>query len=123
MSTNAILSDRDINTSAPQANGQDGKPAPKSMDFHRQVLQSKLKEDESKVQYVSPSDGIMSPCTQKLSNYRNKAFLKAKPQSLFAKTSSKNLGLAPFTSIRTEEAEDAVEAPEAQSADMTTPAE
>lgn len=61
--------------------------------------------------YVSPSDNIMSPCTAKLSAYRNKHVMKyvpylfytdttnkiltiyrAKPKSLFAKASSKNLG-------------------------------
>ena len=60
--------------------------------------------------YVSPSDNIMSPCTAKLSAYRSKNFMKcaaprtqrstcnadrvrvrAKPQTLFAKASAKNM--------------------------------
>ncbi|TVY92237.1 hypothetical protein LAWI1_G002209, partial [Lachnellula willkommii] len=40
--------------------------------------------------YISPSDNIMSPCTAKLSAYRSKQVGKAKPKSLFAKTSAKN---------------------------------
>ncbi|KAL9135299.1 MAG: hypothetical protein Q9175_003521 [Cornicularia normoerica] len=63
----------------------------KSMEYHRQVLQSRLEEDKgldevgAKQVYVSPSDTIMSPCTAKLSAYKSKHFGKAKPQSLFAK--------------------------------------
>ncbi|MCJ1339378.1 hypothetical protein MMC09_004667 [Bachmanniomyces sp. S44760] len=93
-----VLASRDINTSAPAATNPDRKAAatindkaPKSMDYHRQVLASRLEEDKAKPTYISPSDTIMSPCTKKLSAYKNKHFMKAKPQSLFAKTSSKNL--------------------------------
>lgn len=75
--------------------------AVKTMDFHRQALQSKMenqpgqdeaaaagapaiaplhhkavskltKKDGSENNYVSPSDEIMSPCTAKLSAFRNK---------------------------------------------------
>ncbi|RDL35241.1 Uncharacterized protein BP5553_07172 [Venustampulla echinocandica] len=93
MSSN-VLADKDINTSAPEAGGakMDGKADVKSMDYHRQVLQSKLDQGQAKQSYVSPSDNIMSPCTAKLSAYRNKQIGKAvKPKSLFAKTSAKNL--------------------------------
>ncbi|KAK0636265.1 hypothetical protein B0T17DRAFT_518629 [Bombardia bombarda] len=62
----------------------------KSMEYHRQVLQSKMEEDEGK-QYVSPSDTIMSPCTAKLSAFRNKQVGKVKPKSLFAQASTKKL--------------------------------
>ena len=64
----------------------------KSMEYHRQVLQSKmdaqkyeaaaaaphhkavtkLTQDRSGNNYVSPSDEIMSPCTAKLNALRNK---------------------------------------------------
>ncbi|RQM06463.1 hypothetical protein DH86_00002314 [Scytalidium sp. 3C] len=64
----------------------------KSMEYHRQVLQSKIEEAKVNPTYVSPSDNIMSPCTAKLSAYRNKQVGKAKPKSLFAKASAKNLG-------------------------------
>ncbi|KAI9843259.1 MAG: hypothetical protein M1838_002716 [Thelocarpon superellum] len=90
-----VLSARDINAPIAAATAPgDGKTEIKSMDYHRQMLQSRLNEDQANKQYVSPSDGIMSPCTAKLSAYRNKHFMKAKPQSLFAKASSKNLGSA-----------------------------
>ncbi|KAL9070260.1 MAG: hypothetical protein Q9161_004953 [Pseudevernia consocians] len=90
------LASRDINTSAPSptklradqaSNTMDteGANKPKSMEYHRQVLQSRLEEDKAKQIYVSPSDTIMSPCTAKLSAYKSKQFGKAKPQSLFAK--------------------------------------
>jgi len=85
MSSN-VLADRDVNAAV------DAKPDVKSMEYHRQVLQSKLDESQGKQTYISPSDTIMSPCTAKLSAYRSKQVGKAKPKSLFAKTSSKNLG-------------------------------
>lgn len=69
------------------------------------------RQRRGKPTYVSPSDNIMSPCTAKLSAYRNKHVMKyvsfsshssfhrkilttsrTKPKSLFAKASSKNLG-------------------------------
>ncbi|KAL3425878.1 hypothetical protein PVAG01_02669 [Phlyctema vagabunda] len=82
-----VLADRDVNA-------QQDKTATegdvKSMEYHRQVLQSKLDEGQGST-YISPSDTIMSPCTAKLSAYRTKQVGKAKPKSLFAKTSSKNL--------------------------------
>ncbi|KAH0555887.1 hypothetical protein GP486_006172 [Trichoglossum hirsutum] len=110
----AVLSDRDINTSAPKSD--DGEPSAagskKALEYHRQMLQSKLKGEEygtttttttataserllappvgpagcgfadgcggssAMPQYVSPSDGIMSPCTAKLSAYKSKHFMK-----------------------------------------------
>jgi len=90
MSSN-VLVDRDINAAAPQQSAN-AKGDVKSMEYHRQVLQSKLDENQGKQLYISPSDNIMSPCTAKLSAYRNKQVGKAKPKSLFAKTSAKNLG-------------------------------
>ncbi|TVY40460.1 hypothetical protein LOCC1_G005725 [Lachnellula occidentalis] len=93
MSSN-VLADKDINASATTGAPADGamKDA-KSMEYHRQVLQSKLEEGQGKETYVSPSDTIMSPCTAKLSAYRSKQVGKTKPKSLFAKTSAKNLGV------------------------------
>ncbi|MCJ1382890.1 hypothetical protein MMC17_006003 [Xylographa soralifera] len=105
MSTN-VLAARDINTSAPHAPKPDSKTTmdngedTKSMDYHRQILQSKLADDGQKTTYISPSDTIMSPTTQKLAGMRQKRFMKAKPQSLFAKTSSKNM-LSPPSSKAT----------------------
>ncbi|KAI9837554.1 MAG: hypothetical protein M1819_007205 [Sarea resinae] len=95
--SSTVLSDRDVNASAPQTAGNAmdkvGSDAnkPKSMEYHRQVLQSRLNSEQNTSTYVSPSDTIMSPCTKKLSAYKNKHFMKAKPQSLFAKK-SKPLG-------------------------------
>ncbi|MCJ1289991.1 hypothetical protein MMC34_001526 [Xylographa carneopallida] len=112
MSTN-VLAARDINTSAPHATKPDSKPLmandqdTKSMEYHRQILQSKLAEDGQKSTYISPSDTIMSPTTQKLAGMRQKRFMKAKPQSLFAKTSSKNM-LSPPSSKTTSSGLDGV---------------
>ena len=43
-----------------------------------------------KHKYVSPSDMIMSPATKKLEALKGKRFGKAKGQSLFANTTTKN---------------------------------
>jgi hypothetical protein len=94
MSSN-VLADKDINAPATNAAPADGVKDVKSMEYHRQVLQSKLNEDQyvfsvfdtplsnffrscsqihhrGKQTYISPSDNIMSPCTAKLSAYRSK---------------------------------------------------
>ncbi|KAK3378536.1 hypothetical protein B0H63DRAFT_480195 [Podospora didyma] len=93
MSSN-VLAAKDVNTSMPLAqttvDAANSKPDVKSMEYHRQVLQSKMETDETK-QYISPSDNIMSPCTAKLSAFRNKQVGKVKPKSLFAQASSKKL--------------------------------
>ncbi|KAK3169292.1 hypothetical protein OEA41_008675 [Lepraria neglecta] len=65
--------------------GNEDANKPKSMEYHRQVLQNRLAEEKSSQVYISPSDTIMSPCTVKLNQYKTKHFMKAKPQSLFAK--------------------------------------
>ncbi|KAH7318353.1 hypothetical protein B0I35DRAFT_431890 [Stachybotrys elegans] len=86
MSTN-VLANKDVN--APimeQAAGKDIK----SMEYHRQVFQSKIHNEPAK-QYISPSDNIMSPCSAKIRDYRNKHATKAKPKSLFAQASAKRL--------------------------------
>ncbi|KAK3328415.1 hypothetical protein B0T19DRAFT_424475 [Cercophora scortea] len=90
MSSN-VLATKDVNMSmgGGAAEAVDGADI-KSMDYHRQVLQSKMEEDEGK-QYISPSDTIMSPCTAKLSAFRNKQVGKVKPKSLFAQASAKKL--------------------------------
>ncbi|KAH0533059.1 hypothetical protein TsFJ059_001675 [Trichoderma semiorbis] len=88
MSSNKILGDRDVN--AALADGQPLGKDVKSMEYHRQVFQSRIAQDGVK-QYVSPSDTIMSPCTAKLSALRSKQVTKAKPKSLFAQASSKKL--------------------------------
>ncbi|KAH6648842.1 hypothetical protein BKA67DRAFT_374394 [Truncatella angustata] len=89
-----VLSEKNINTHAVQQMdpmAANGKPDVKSMDYHRQVLQNKMEQDKNENNYVSPSDGIMSPCTAKLSAFRNKQVGKAKPKSLFAQASAKKL--------------------------------
>ncbi|KAM7194974.1 hypothetical protein V8F20_007700 [Naviculisporaceae sp. PSN 640] len=95
-----VLASKDVNTSTPSTttfatatvdsstNGSVAKPDVKSMEYHRQVFQSKMEQEESKT-YISPSDNIMSPCTAKLSAFRNKQVGKAKPKSLFAQASAK----------------------------------
>ncbi|KAL5091001.1 hypothetical protein Trisim1_003963 [Trichoderma cf. simile WF8] len=88
MSSNKILGDRDVN--AALADGQPLGKDVKSMEYHRQVFQSRMAQDGVK-QYISPSDTIMSPCTAKLSALRSKQVTKAKPKSLFAQASSKKL--------------------------------
>jgi hypothetical protein len=92
MSSN-VLADKDINAPATNGAPAEGAKDVKSMEYHRQVLQSKLNEDQyvllvfdtppfslaptnkstrGKQTYISPSDNIMSPCTAKLSAYRSK---------------------------------------------------
>jgi len=94
MSAPNVLTSKDVNMSlapATAANEENGKPDVKSMEYHRQILQSKMESGETKT-YISPSDNIMSPCTAKLSALRNKQVGKVKPKSLFAQASAKKLG-------------------------------
>ncbi|KAF3760167.1 hypothetical protein M406DRAFT_334843 [Cryphonectria parasitica EP155] len=84
----------------------------KDLEYHRQVLKSKMEAQEYDTtlyqpagsfssdamvssrlgnNYISPSDEIMSPCTAKLNALRNKQVGKVKPKSLFAQASSKRL--------------------------------
>ncbi|RGP68618.1 spo12 [Fusarium longipes] len=88
-----ILADKDVN--APMTEQPAVKDV-KSMEYHRQAFQSKM-ADEDTDKYVSPSDNIMSPCSQKINALRNKHASKAKPKSLFAQASAKKLqGDNPF---------------------------
>ncbi|RCI17330.1 hypothetical protein L249_1990 [Ophiocordyceps polyrhachis-furcata BCC 54312] len=82
-----VLADVDVN--APVSAPEQEKDV-KSMEYHRQVFQSKMAEDKSG-KYVSPSDNIMSPCSAKINALRNKHAAKAKPKSLFAQASAKKL--------------------------------
>ncbi|KAJ4425279.1 hypothetical protein N0V82_000089 [Gnomoniopsis sp. IMI 355080] len=114
--TNA-LSAKDANV--PMAASNSAVDSKKDMEYHRQVLKSKMEAQEyaytlhhpqgrkerhgfrdsdagfplsrSGNNYISPSDEIMSPCTAKLSAMRNKQVGKVKPKSLFAQASSKRL--------------------------------
>ncbi|KAJ4389081.1 hypothetical protein N0V93_006543 [Gnomoniopsis smithogilvyi] len=88
MTTNA-LSAKDANV--PMAASDNAIDSKKDMEYHRQVLKSKMEAQESGNNYISPSDEIMSPCTAKLSAMRNKQVGKVKPKSLFAQASSKRL--------------------------------
>ncbi|KAL2152065.1 hypothetical protein VTH82DRAFT_5249 [Thermothelomyces myriococcoides] len=97
MSSSTVLAARDVNT-AISAQGNvaaevdtNTKPAIMSMEHHRQVFQSKMEQGGENKAFVSPSDNIMSPCTAKLSAFRNKQIGKVKPKSLFAQASAKRL--------------------------------
>ncbi|KAF2262093.1 hypothetical protein CC78DRAFT_535143 [Lojkania enalia] len=92
MSSNA-LSVRDNNARLKPSPSPE-KEKPKSLEYHRQVLEARLKNGHTE-QYISPSDEIMSPASQKLNAFRNKHVMKkAKPQTLFKKTSTKNFETA-----------------------------
>ncbi|KID86882.1 spo12-like protein [Metarhizium guizhouense ARSEF 977] len=109
----AVLGDKDVNATMDQQNAAKDV---KSMEYHRQVFQSKMAAETYVLlsspaaarqrlgprarladaasrtkQYVSPSDNIMSPCTAKINALRNKHASKAKPKSLFAQASVKKL--------------------------------
>ncbi|CEJ80760.1 Putative BNS1 protein [[Torrubiella] hemipterigena] len=83
-----ILGDKDVNAAIEQQSTL--VKDVKSMDYHRQVFQSKMAQEPAK-QYISPSDNIMSPCSAKINALRNKQVTKAKPKSLFAQASAKRL--------------------------------
>ncbi|KAH6024939.1 hypothetical protein HBI83_070470 [Parastagonospora nodorum] len=97
MSSN-VLSARDTNVQM--------KPTPspekdqlKSLEYHRQVLNSRMNAEQAQ-QYVSPSDEIMSPATQKLAAFKTKHAMKnSKPQTLFKKTSSRNYETSKGTAL------------------------
>ncbi|EUC49018.1 hypothetical protein COCMIDRAFT_2086 [Bipolaris oryzae ATCC 44560] len=85
-----VLAARDTNTKV-KAMESPEKTKIKSLEYHRQVLHSRL-DDKQESKYVSPSDDIMSPATQKLQAFKTKhAMKKSKPQTLFKKASSKSL--------------------------------
>ncbi|GAW12567.1 hypothetical protein ANO14919_019370 [Xylariales sp. No.14919] len=88
-----VLSEKDANNSLKNLAGtgadQPSKADIKSMEYHRQVLKSKMEEENSTQQYISPSDNIMSPCTAKLNALKGRHAGKAKPKSLFAQASAK----------------------------------
>ncbi|POS81043.1 hypothetical protein DHEL01_v200559 [Diaporthe helianthi] len=86
-----VLGAKDANLPVAAAAAADPTAKVKSMEYHRQVLQSKMEAQQSGTNYVSPSDEIMSPCTAKLNAFRNKQVGKVKPKSLFAQASSKRL--------------------------------
>ena len=106
----AVLSDKPVNTSTTGASIEGAKSTGdvKSMDYHRQLLHSKLNEDgsvtlfflknqiltpmcRSNQTYISPSDNIMSPCTAKLSGLKNKHFMKyVEPTSSISKALLEN---------------------------------
>ncbi|KAF2474072.1 uncharacterized protein BDR25DRAFT_301571 [Lindgomyces ingoldianus] len=111
MATN-MLASRDTNAQ-PKSTPSPEKQKPRSMEYHRQVLESRLKSGQNQQNYISPSDEIMSPATQKLNAFRNKHVMKkSKPQTLFKKTSSKNfeaasaMGTAMFADIPKEDPKD-----------------
>ncbi|CAM1508113.1 Fc.00g049610.m01.CDS01 [Cosmosporella sp. VM-42] len=89
MSQRVLFADKDPN--AAMAEQIPAQKDVKSMEYHRQVLQSKMAQEESTDKYISPSDNIMSPCTAKINALRNKHASKVKPKSLFAQASSKKL--------------------------------
>lgn len=86
-----VLSDEDVNAPLVEhQKQQESAKDVKSMEYHRQVFQSKMAEEKA-AKYVSPSDNIMSPCSAKISALRNKHAAKVKPKSLFAQASAKKL--------------------------------
>ncbi|CAO2649367.1 Nn.00g067520.m01.CDS01 [Neocucurbitaria sp. VM-36] len=97
MSSN-VLSVRDNNAQIKPTPSPE-KEKPKSLEYHRQVLQSRMDSEQTQP-YVSPSDEIMSPATQKLQAFKNKHTMKkSKPQTLFKKTSSKKIESAKGTAM------------------------
>jgi hypothetical protein len=97
MSSPQVLAERDTNVPISPEKKENGKP--KSLEYHRQVLESRLKEGKSVAPesqpgiaastlrgnthadriasrndqaYVSPSDNILSPATQKLAAFKQK---------------------------------------------------
>ncbi|CAN8095777.1 unnamed protein product [Discula destructiva] len=89
---NNALSVKDANVPMPAVETNETAADTKmDLEYHRQVLKSKMEAQESTNNYISPSDEIMSPCTAKLSAMRNKQVGKIKPKSLFAQASSKRL--------------------------------
>ncbi|KAF1940921.1 hypothetical protein EJ02DRAFT_213335 [Clathrospora elynae] len=99
-----ILSARDTNMQVkPISSPEKEAEKSKSLDYHRQVLQSRMNSEQEQ-KFVSPSDDIMSPATQKLAAFKTKhSTKKSKPQTLFKKTSAKNYetskGTAMFADI------------------------
>ncbi|KAF2457233.1 hypothetical protein BDY21DRAFT_267123, partial [Lineolata rhizophorae] len=70
----------------------------KSLEYQREMLNAKLKDGRALKSYISPSDNIQSPATQKLNAFKTKhAMKKSKPQTLFAKTSQKNVAVSNAT--------------------------
>ncbi|KAF2679007.1 hypothetical protein K458DRAFT_422664 [Lentithecium fluviatile CBS 122367] len=99
MSSN-VLSDRDTNAQVVKSSPEKKEEKPKTLDYHRQMLNKRLNGGDKNQQYASPTDEIMSPATQKLSTFRNKQLLKkSKPQTLFKATSSKNYESAKGASL------------------------
>ncbi|KAF2205170.1 hypothetical protein GQ43DRAFT_477626 [Delitschia confertaspora ATCC 74209] len=95
-----VLASRDTNAQPQPSTEPEKKQEPKSLEYHRQVLESRLKDGQDQQTYVSPSDEIMSPATQKLNAFRNKHVMqKSKPKTLFAKTSTKNFEAAKGASM------------------------
>ncbi|KFA62123.1 hypothetical protein S40285_01642 [Stachybotrys chlorohalonatus IBT 40285] len=86
---NSVLANKDANAAMVDQQQASTKDV-KSMDYHRQVFQDKMRDEQVK-QYISPSDNIMSPCSAKINALRNKHASKAKPKSLFAQASAKRL--------------------------------
>ncbi|KKA28381.1 hypothetical protein TD95_000229 [Thielaviopsis punctulata] len=78
-------------TCSPQPKPQTG-PQPKgplmSLEYHRQMLHNKMKTARQQ-KFFSPSDTLMSPCTQKLNALRTKQASRMKPRSLFATSTRK----------------------------------
>jgi len=98
---NNVLGSKDVNSPILHHQATDEKSL-KTMEYHRQVLQSKMAEQPTQ-QYISPSDNIMSPCTAKINALRHKHASKAKPKSLFAQASAKKLqGGAPLGATPTQ---------------------
>lgn len=87
-----VLAAKDVNVAMADPQLASKEKDPKSMEYHRQVFQSKMAQEETygrprrndvssrdpltccdrTNKYISPSDTIMSPCTAKINALRNK---------------------------------------------------
>ncbi|RPA87348.1 hypothetical protein BJ508DRAFT_410857 [Ascobolus immersus RN42] len=87
--------------------------APASMAHHREILQRKMNEQKDS-KFTSPTDEILSPCSQRLKEYKSKKatrltqtlFKSSKAgvpmaKNLFAKRSSEKLAFGSLDSIAT----------------------
>ncbi|KAK6442447.1 hypothetical protein LTR95_001319 [Oleoguttula sp. CCFEE 5521] len=97
----SALQDRSANTSMPtevssttRAPGEENVAEVQAQE-HRKVVEQKKNDSDGRQPYISPSDSIMSPASQKLSSFKQKQINKqsgsdSTRRSLFARTMSGN---------------------------------
>lgn len=79
------LSERPANIGPFPSKDKDCDTKPSTKEFFADLKASDLQA----ATYVSPSDNILSPTSKKLSEIKGKRFAAGRPQSLFAKTVSR----------------------------------